>query len=50
MHIFKNNDETSSIIITLDSPQVSITLELPPNKESESDLDTFNDPYQSNFK
>jgi hypothetical protein len=48
--VFKNTDATRSIIVTIDTPEVSVTLILPPNEEAESDLNTFSDPYHSNFK
>ena len=49
-HVFKNTDENRSIIVTIDTPEVSQTFILPPNEEAASDLNSFSDPYHSNFK
>ena len=49
-HIFKNTDETKTIVVTVDNKEFSQTWEIPPNEEAESDYNEFIDPYHSNFK
>src|SRR5450631_4404730 len=43
--VFKNIDTTRSIIVTIDNPEASDKLILPPNEEAEAGLNTFSDPY-----